>query len=589
VTVVAACQFRDGAVIIADSRASWLNQGARQDALRKILHISPRSALTYAGDVAMAACVAEGLRKRGALGPSRANLYKVALDLPRITKRCYTRCAQRRPARDCGIALVFAGVDDAGVVSMWWLKSPQFKLTRVENSSIALGSGADAITPYLQANFARIDAMPDLKTRADTLLGAMESELRKAGVDTVGGLFQAITIANDGIRPMSYGFTSMDPESPARSLSIRAVQGNWIQRVESTGTDVPLVEPSTFLGRRPSDLIVQELSPLKDDDKQGKWFLSYCVPCLGMTRDDTSIEFGGVWTSVACREFPFKLDALFAAGFWGSPGTGDFVVTIEREGKAAELHRESLTVPYPIQVVDVVVPLHLDVTTPGPGFLECSFDGQLLSRRAVYFGPLPKEIDLKNPATIELATQTVQGEMYRCVDPFFEKHVVALAYWTLCAESKTGPTLLGFDNEAQAVYWRSFPLSFRTSLAAGFRAGLGTHAVRVDLVHASSRVVTPVTTAQIESDSTMGLVQIHGELIVPIPGPGWYFANLYCDDALVGSTMICAETSRATYSYSLFPKDIERVEAGELLVVLKRARSAAEMAETSGQESAPSP
>ena len=113
--------------------------------------------------------------------------------------------------------------------------------------------------------------------------------------------------------------------------------------------------------------------------------------------------------------------------------------------------------------------------------------------------------------------------------------------------------------------------------------------MRVDLVHASSRVVTPVTTAQIESDSTMGLVQIHGELIVPIPGPGWYFANLYCDDALVGSTMICAETSKATYSYSLFPKDIERVEAGELLVVLKRARSAAEMAETSGQESAASP
>lgn len=585
-TVVAACQFRDGAVILADSRASWMKQGARQDALRKVLHITPRSALAYAGDVAVAACIANGLRKRQGLGGSKVSLYKVATDLPRIAKRCYARCMQRRA--DCGIELVFSGIDSSGVVSLWSMKSPQFKLAKIGRFA-ALGSGADAVIPYLEKNFARLDGLADLKSRADTLIGAMESELRRASVDTVGGLFQVITVAADGIRPMSYGFTSMDPESAAPSLSITAVKGNWVQRIEASGTDVPLVEPSAFLARQPSNLIVQELSPVRDSDKTGKWFLSYCIPCLEVKRDDTSIEFRGLWTNIAVRDYPKKIDALMAVGFWGSPGSADFVVSIERAGTKTEIHRESLTVPYPIQIVDVVVPIQLDITASGPAFLDYAYADQPLGRRAIYFGQLPKDIDPKDSAAVAAATAQVRREMYQCADPSLVGNAVALAYWTLCAESKVDPSLLTFVNEVQAVYWKKYPLSFRTSLAAGFRTAPGKHAVRVDLVHATSRAVTPVTTAQVESDSTMGLVQIHGELIVPIPGPGWYFANLYCDDVLVGATMICAETTHVTYSYSLFPKDIEQIDAGELLVVLKRARSAEEMAESLGQGPAASP
>lgn len=275
-----------------------------------------------------------------------------------------------------------------------------------------------------------------------------------------------------------------------------------------------------------------------------------------------------------------------AVGFWGSPGSADFAVSIERAGTKTEILRELLTVPYPIQIVDVVVPIQLDITASGPAFLECSYGGQQLSRRAIYFGQLPKDIDPKDSAAFAAATAKVVREMYQCADPSVVGDAVALAYWTLCAESKVNPSLLTFVNEVQAVYWKKYPLSFRTSLAAGFRAAPGKHAVRVDLVHATSRAITPVTTAQIESESAMGLVQIHGELIVPIPGPGWYFANLYCDDVLIGTTMICAETSDVTYSYSLFPKDVEQIDAGDLLVVLKRARSAAEMAEASIQETA---
>ena len=469
-TLVAACHFRDGAVILADSRATWLRAGVVEDTLQKVLYVGPRTGLAFAGSVDVAACVTEALRKRGTLGAKKSNLYKIALDLPRIAKRCFSRCAQKRPVSDCGLALVFVGVDGTGNVSLWYLKSPQFKLTKLDHGPVALGSGADAVTQYLAANFNSIDGLPDLKSRADALMGAMESELRKAGVDTVGGLFQVITVASDGIRPMSYGFTSMDPESMTRSLSMRMVSGKWVQTVEASGTDVPLAEPAAFLQRKPSKVIVQDLSPVPADQQKGKWFLSYFVPCLRHTRIETGIEFTGLFTSLMSSAYPTEMQVLVAAGFWGSAGVGDFVVRLHHNGKVTEVHRESITVERPIEIKDVVGPVRFVVSGPGPAFLECSFDDQLLGRKAFYLGTLPPGADPKNPEAIQEASRNTEVKMKECSDPYLKDHAVALMYWTACEQVKVQPQVLSFTREPQAVYWKKYPLAFRTTLAAGYES-----------------------------------------------------------------------------------------------------------------------
>jgi 20S proteasome alpha/beta subunit len=52
-TMVAACHFADGAVIIADSRATWVGSGVPifQDELQKILSLGPKIGLAFAGDI----------------------------------------------------------------------------------------------------------------------------------------------------------------------------------------------------------------------------------------------------------------------------------------------------------------------------------------------------------------------------------------------------------------------------------------------------------------------------------------------------------------------------------------------------------
>ena len=63
-TMVAVCLFKEGGVLISDSRATKDNNGkyAFSDTLQKILYIRKNIALSYAGDVQIAGDVAREVR-----------------------------------------------------------------------------------------------------------------------------------------------------------------------------------------------------------------------------------------------------------------------------------------------------------------------------------------------------------------------------------------------------------------------------------------------------------------------------------------------------------------------------------------------
>ena len=65
-TLVAACVFDDGAIVLADSRVTWVHKGTStpDDALQKILYLRRNAFLAYAGNVAAVALLTQELRKR---------------------------------------------------------------------------------------------------------------------------------------------------------------------------------------------------------------------------------------------------------------------------------------------------------------------------------------------------------------------------------------------------------------------------------------------------------------------------------------------------------------------------------------------
>src|SRR5216684_4294903 len=194
-TMVAACHFADGAVIIADSRATWVGSGVPifQDELQKILPLGPKIGLAFAGDVAAAALIARQLRQRLRKDEKARALRKLAADVPRIARHYYG-IYKARTGRDRGLQLILSGANESGQVGVWWFQSPHFDSHRLEGGFVVVGSGS-VVAAYLKNEMERIarDA-PDLKARADMLLVGLEGALQGKGVDTVGGLFQIILV-----------------------------------------------------------------------------------------------------------------------------------------------------------------------------------------------------------------------------------------------------------------------------------------------------------------------------------------------------------------------------------------------------------
>jgi len=101
----------------------------------------------------------------------------------------------------------------------------------------------------------------------------------------------------------------------------------------------------------------------------------------------------------------------------------------------------------------------------------------------------------------------------------------------------------------------------------------GDHAVRVELVNAATRAASVIARATVESSSSCRTTSVQGEVVALVPTPGWYFVNVHVDDRLVGTAVLAAETDEPRFSYSLSKESIARIDAGELVVLLKRSET----------------
>jgi 20S proteasome alpha/beta subunit len=195
-TMVAACLFDEGAVLISDSRATKTNNAQYEfsDTLQKIIPIRKNIALAYAGDVQIAGDVAREIRLRIIGNDNQKEPQVLASTLPSIARGLYLKHAIIR-RRYSDIYLMMAGVDSLKQIHVYVFKSPLFKPTKIEKGYDVIGSG-DIVKPYLRDRFNEIDKSTNsLKSKADALIVGLESELQKHDIGfTVGGLFQTILI-----------------------------------------------------------------------------------------------------------------------------------------------------------------------------------------------------------------------------------------------------------------------------------------------------------------------------------------------------------------------------------------------------------
>ncbi|HUV42860.1 MAG TPA: hypothetical protein VMY36_03065 [Patescibacteria group bacterium] len=568
-TMVLAYKFKEGTVMISDSRATWvdkrINANILEDKLQKILPLGNRMVIGYAGDVKTAALVINSLR--GTLKKkSKLNIPNVMVsELCRIAKFYYKKIKEP-------LAFILGTINNSGKIEVSSFEFPSFAPQKVNEGFTVIGSG-NIVAGYLRKN-ANLFEKPNqsLKQKADLLYINLGSELGRQGIDTVGGLFQTILIESDGIRPLWYGFVDIDPDKEPNSKSIEMEKGVWTQHDLTKNITTQLVEPIKLITEPAKRLQFHDFE-MPPGESAVKWHLTYFLTCTGIKISPGTIEFFNPLTNIASHKFPFSVELIAAVGLWGSAGDHKLRFVL-KNFEEKEVYSQDVHIEYLPEEIDTVSKIYLSVEKPGPAILECYIDKQLIGRRAMYFGHVKEDVPSPDKKDVFMKKQQeiMMDHLRKCVDEVIEKSGKAeLVYFTICEKSIYEESYLKFENQFMVSYWKNYPLPLRAHIASAFRLPIGTHHLEIRLVNASTRESFLVDTATVVSSSSFVISPVDGDMIFKIPKPGIYFVSIYIDDTRIGTAILAAESDNPKFSFTLMPEQVAQIQKGELLNLLKRA------------------
>ncbi len=235
-TLVVGCHFPEGAVILADSRATWQITGSKnvfQDTLQKLLPLLPTATIAYAGHVSTATSLINSLSSRILRNNRLKNVGYLGPNVGRFAKHDY-QTLQGLSINPQPVSFVLAGIDtgrsQAGSgsheIRLWGYSSPRFRPVEVKHNFVAVGSGSDVIVPFLTQHWSELAALAGgAHEKANWLIPRLENELERGTDMFVGGLFQILLIEPVGIRPLNYWRLTLDPDDEVDLLACRCRKG----------------------------------------------------------------------------------------------------------------------------------------------------------------------------------------------------------------------------------------------------------------------------------------------------------------------------------------------------------------------------
>lgn len=572
-TMVAVGKFKDGAIVISDSRASYTNadKSIPNDSLQKIIPIGNVRVFCYAGSVSLATKLLRKLKELNAKNKDYQYLEGIVKKLPGLARFVFNSSTPKE--QGMGLSIIIGGKLMTGEISFWKLSCPDFLTTAIKTHDV-IGSGS-IVKGYLDNEIHRIESLSSLKEKADALLHGLSAELSKHGIDSVGGMFQIVLVSDIGIQPFDYGYIDLDPEGIPNSMSMTMKKGVWIQNNFAKEEETAILSPDVLLSQSVRQRVTKEYTTETGPKKEKGWHLNYFMTCNGVKLMPDDIEFHGACVIGQSTKFPLKFKIVLAIGFWGSASAENIVISLESKGKKEVVCEIPFNINYFPEDIDLAKEIELIITEPGIVFLEAKIKNQIIGRRVLFFNKISEEY-LQNMLKSHEATSKGMDEakegLVGQVDPIVEGGKPELVYSFLCQNYKNEGVVETFENQFWVAYWKQYPLPLACYIASAFRLSKGMHTLRVDLVDAAShKLVSNVTTTSLESRSSCLISPIHGKFVIHIPQPGYYYLNTYVDNIFTASTILVAETDRPRYSYSLLQGQAKEVTNGQLMLLSKRA------------------
>jgi hypothetical protein len=257
-TLVLGCRFLKSTTVIADCRVSYDGIQAVDDNLQKLYQIEEKVVLGFAGPLAGAAQVMDGIRQSRVRQERHKSASNLLSDLERKIRWEYRRIENPMDRRN--LSFLLASVEprrptrstwlsQSGTLKptpAWYAKVPELRtlvlrpsrsepkelITETVGMCKILGIGADAsdrIKGKLREFYGFSFREPG--RQAVVVAQVLMAVCMEMQIHAVGGLFQAAVLDRNGIHWLSYG---------AGDVDLRLEHGAYVQVNRKTGGRVPL-------------------------------------------------------------------------------------------------------------------------------------------------------------------------------------------------------------------------------------------------------------------------------------------------------------------------------------------------------------
>jgi hypothetical protein len=575
-TIIAGFSFKEGSIVITDSRATLFDLKKKEyfnDALQKIVPLYKNYVLAYAGNVELAGKIIFQIKRNIQKKEKLKIPQKLAQDIMRIARFKYEN---HTTTYKKSVYFIFAAVSKSGKVFLWSYEPPKFIPIPILNNFYIAGSGS-IIKEDIEKVYKNMDVeYSGLAEKVNVLMTRFESLLSRYSVNTVGGLFQIILLDHGGIRPLNYGYCNINPYDRGDAKRIEFKNRKWVQLDQTKNKQIEIIEPSSFLNKFSNKVPFNNI--FKDyvnevNVTNYNFSLCYFIPCLMVEKNIGNTIFKGVFSEVSIPKFPFSIPIKLALAFWGTEGYKDLKLyqifnNVKKEIICKKIYNKYLPERY-----EEDFNFNLEISSPGVQFLECTIENKVIARKSLYFNKNVKVNDINNyKEYYNFISKELNREHSLNADPLLIKEKAFLDYFILCQNCISKEDYLEFSEEIGVLYRNQFPIRMNLFVASQIRMLKGDHLARLTLVDIFTGKENEISNTKVISHSDCFSIPIHGNFIIQIPKAGLYWINLYIDEKLITSSLIIAETEKAKYSYSLREEDVERVKSGEFLVLPPRAQ-----------------
>ena len=552
-TLVLASVFKEGTLVLSDSRASTEN-GINADILQKIVGINKDTIVGYAGVVAAVNRVLTTFQ--AAISTGNPDNAAVLNELQKTSEDEFKKNGQ-------GFSLLlFTRTNNSWSVNL--LESPKFNPEPVHNIEL-IGSGSTIKPKIVPLYESIVDDKENLKSKADRIIWNVSSLLASSGAQGVGGLIQALLLTPQGVQTIHTGFIDVNPEGTPESKQIIYEGDHWVQRNYASGKDAVIIAPNQLL-QQPVHNAVFHHYETSVGRKHSKWYLNCFLTSIGISIEPFETKFIGQLTATGVPKLPTTINFMAYLSLWG-PSTEHTIeiIHIAPSNERVTIYQstfDNTNFPHEFELVEE---MSIKAKAPGNHYLQCKIDGQVAGTKLIYIHEVDEALPTQqNGKNLEDGQRSTEDKML--TNPELAWFFVGTERGELKPESHT------IKGQFSVVYINKFPLNWIGYANFGIRAKPGSYRFNIQMMDAANHEILSEAASTLTCSSTSIVQPCEVKFDLTFPKPGIYFVTLKINDVMKGCIVVMADSDHPTMSYNLPDEELKKLHSSDLMFLAKRPR-----------------